>query len=310
MKKLNSLFLLSSALILFILFSFSNDEKASSYSSYYVSEITNFINQQHELLNRVNQTKLDEQGISKIKAEIYKTRSFLKSTDFWLRYLEPVAYKKINGPLPAEWETEVFEKFEKPYRRVGAGLTLAALYLEEETIYKDSLVKLINESLKVSGNYLQDSVTKKLLPFDHFFYCNRLFLLNLAAIYTTGFECPESSKIIPELKGMLTSVGAIYIQYNKSFPDKSISNNYFSLYEKATSFVNSQPLDAEAFNHFKFISDYVNPLFAINQDLIRKYDARSTSFVDYSLNVNSNSIFSKNLYHGQNTKGVYLRIYG
>jgi cytochrome c peroxidase len=309
MKKQTTILLLASTLVLLLIFSFHKDDKSTSYSTYYASEVINFINQQQILINQIEQTKLDEQGVNKIKEEIYKTRSSLKAIDFWLRYLEPVAYKKINGPLPAEWETEVFEKFEKPYRRIGAGLTLAALYLDEETIYKDSLAKLITESLKVSRNYLEDSVTKKLIPFDHFFYCNRLFLLNLAAIYTTGFECPESSKIIPELKGMLQSVGAIYIQYNKSFPEKSIPNDYFSLYEKATRYVNSQPLDASAFNHFEFIKEYVNPLFAINQDLIRKYDARSISFIDYSLNQNCTSIFSKNLYHGQNTKGVYLRIY-
>jgi len=37
----------------------------------------------------------------------------LKGIDFWLRYLDPIAYKKINGPLPVEWETEVFEKMGK-----------------------------------------------------------------------------------------------------------------------------------------------------------------------------------------------------
>jgi cytochrome c peroxidase len=47
----------------------------------------------------------------------------MKAIDFWLRYIEPTLYKKINGPLPVEWETEVFEKYEKPYRREGDGFT-------------------------------------------------------------------------------------------------------------------------------------------------------------------------------------------
>jgi len=48
--------------------------------------------------------------IKELKKLINETRLKLKSIDFWLRYFEPVAYKKINGPLPIEWETEVFEK--------------------------------------------------------------------------------------------------------------------------------------------------------------------------------------------------------
>ena len=51
--------------------------------------------------------------------KIRENRLKLKEIDFWLRYLEPVAYKKINGPLPVEWETEVFEKWEAPYKRDG-----------------------------------------------------------------------------------------------------------------------------------------------------------------------------------------------
>jgi len=51
-----------------------------------------------------------------LKLLVHDARLKLKAMDFWLRYLEPVAYKKLNGPLPVEWETEVFEKFEKLYR--------------------------------------------------------------------------------------------------------------------------------------------------------------------------------------------------
>ena len=35
-----------------------------------------------------------------------------------------------------EWETEVFEKYEAPYKREGAGLTLAEQYLGENKIIK------------------------------------------------------------------------------------------------------------------------------------------------------------------------------
>ena len=53
---------------------------------------------------------------------IERARFKLKAVDFWLRYLDPTTYKRINGPLPVEWETEVFEKFEPPYKRKGSGL--------------------------------------------------------------------------------------------------------------------------------------------------------------------------------------------
>ena len=80
----------------------------------------------------------------------------MKSLDFWFRYLEPEAYRKINGPLPVEWENEVFEKFEPPYRREGAGLSLAEKYLDEKTIDKDSLGALIaSPAAPVGGLHLQ-----------------------------------------------------------------------------------------------------------------------------------------------------------
>lgn len=67
--------------------------------------------------------------------------------------------KKVNGPLPVEWETEVFEKFESPYKREGAELSLAELYLEEENLNKDSLLALIASSLAATQIYLDDSIT-------------------------------------------------------------------------------------------------------------------------------------------------------
>ena len=37
-------------------------------------------------------------------------RMKLKAIDPMLRYLDPISYKLVNGPLLVEWETEVFEK--------------------------------------------------------------------------------------------------------------------------------------------------------------------------------------------------------
>ena len=188
-------------------------------------------------------------------------------------------YKKINGPLPVEWETEVFEKFEKPYKRNGAGLTLAELYLEEKVKNKDSLLHLIQSSVDASKTYLADSITGQLSEYGTFFLTNRLFLLNLSAIYTTGFECPGTNNIIPELRSMLISVRDIYSNYDKSFTSTSLSNDYLDLYDKAISFVYNQPDDFTAFDHFTFIKDYVNPLFAINQKFITAYSVISKALM-------------------------------
>jgi len=305
----NKLLTLCAILVVVALSSFYQYKKESPYTSLYVAGVNTFIERQGLLMQRVENSELNASGLTTIKQHLYETRLALKTIDFWLRYLEPLAYKKLNAPLPVEWETEVFEKYEKPYKRVGAGLTLAALYLEEERIDKDSLTKLLKEALQMSTVYLNDSVTRMLHTFDHFYYCNRLFLLNLAAIYTTGFECPDATHIVPELRGMLQSVQTIYTQYNLSFPDTPIPVEYLALYENALRFVNAQPSEVTGFNHFEFLRSYVNPLFAMNQELLRKYAAQSTSYMDYTLNKNCNSIFSKQLYRGQATKGVYSRIY-
>ncbi len=228
--------------------------------------------------------------------------------DFWFRYLEPTAYKKINGPLPVEWETEVFEKFEKPYKREGAGLTLAALYIEEKNFTKDSLMQLVRSSVQATEIYAADSITKNLQSYHHFYLCNRLFLLNLAAIYTTGFECPDTSRVIPELRLLMEGVSTIYQSFSKSFPQKSLNSSYLSLYNSAIDFVSRQPQNYSSFDHFSFIKNYVNPLFTHNQQAIKQYQVASRSFVDYTLNKTSGSIFNKELYNGLNPKGIYLRV--
>ena len=77
----------------------------------------------------------------------------MKAADFWMRYFDPVQYLRVNGQLPVEWETEVFEKFEKPYRRDGAGLSLAYQYLETDTPAKDSLLRLVQGGLDAVRSY-------------------------------------------------------------------------------------------------------------------------------------------------------------
>src|SRR5690606_19487868 len=123
-------------------------------ASHYTNKLNDFKSRQQALLEQVDNSKLDsEADIDKIKLAISEARKDMKAVDFWLRYLEPTVYKQVNGPLPVEWETEVFEKYEKPYKREGAGLTLAYLYLEEEQPRKQELHRLVKAGLEALNTY-------------------------------------------------------------------------------------------------------------------------------------------------------------
>lgn len=279
------------------------------YAIGYNSKLSTFKAAQRRLIGIVSATGvMDSSSKEKIRTAIDDTRAAMKQADFWLRYLEPLAYKSINSPLPVEWETEVFEKFEKPYKRDGAGLTLAYLYLDDEHPEKDTLKRLIATALNATEVYSADSITQTLGTYHHFFLCNRLFLLNLAAIYTTGFECPNTNRIIPELRIMLDAVGGIYESYNSSFPSTPLPAAYMDLYARMKRYVATQPGDYTRFDHYTFIKDYVNPLFIANQQLVLQYNVVSHSLSDYSLNKKATSIFDKGLYLGQNPKGIFLRV--
>lgn len=301
------------ALVLILLIvgttAFKNETEQFNYIRGYNKGLKDFSQKQLALLHYIQKSDLkSEKEITHIKEQINDARTSLKNIDFWLRYLEPISHKKINGPLAVEWETEVFEKFEKPYKREGAGLTLAALYLEEPNLKKDSLLNLIQSSIQASEIYSSDSITNILKNYHHFYLCNRLYLLNLAAIYTTGFECPNSERIVPELRSMLSNIHQTYISFNESFPNTPLPETYLDLYKNLIRFANSQSTEPNEFDHFTFIKEYINPLFQLNQKLIQQYKVVSKSVVDYSLNKNCNSIFSKNLYTGQNAKGIFLRV--
>ncbi len=307
MKKLIITILMLSALIV-LLASFSRDDQETFYQSHYKSRLLELSAELDKLQAEILNSELDQNGLEKIKTEIHACRRILKSDDFWLRYFDPTTYRKINGPLPVEWETEVFEKFEKPYRREGAGLTLAELYLDEGSISRDSLLHLVSSAHKAVQIFLSDSITGLLSMPDHFFLCNRLYLLNLAAIYTTGFECPDPASVIPETEDMLEQIRSIYHIYNRQFPNASLGEDYLKLYDDAFHFVRAQPKDFELFDHYKFIRDYVNPLFALNQKMLKQYNCVSQNNNDYTLNTQVNSIFSKELYRGQNIKGIFHRV--
>lgn len=289
--------------------SFRQNESSNSYELFYQQQLKNFELAETDLLSAIEKSDL-ERNTDKlhIQNSLQKTRNKLKGVDFWFRYLDPLSHKKLNGPLPVEWETEVFEKFEKPYRREGAGLTLAYQYLEEATLTKDTLSHFIQQSIAALQSYKHDSITNELTSYHHFYLCNRLYLLNLATIYTTGFECPDTKQIIPELRLLLTETNTIYRTFNESYPATALTYRYSALYNNAIQFVNQQPDNYEQFDHYTFIRNYINPLYTLNQQMILIYKVHSKSLVDYALNKQASSIFSKSLYFAQTPKGIFHRV--
>ena len=278
----------------------------TEYRLLFDSSIEKFRQDQRHLQALIRSADLADPGArQKLIDRVHQNRLQLKRLDFWLRYFEPIAYRKINGPLPVEWETEVFEKFEPPYRREGAGLTLAEEALEEENPDRHQLDSLIAASISILPTYEADSIRSQLSYYHHFFLANRLFLLNLGAIYTTGFECPDTSRIIPELRDMMAGVKQIYLDFNAGFTESPLSREYLDLYDQTLHFVNQQPDDFSAFDHFRFLRDYVNTLYKLNQGFIQQYHVRTINFGDYTLSNSCPSIFDKSLYSTLNTKGIF-----
>jgi cytochrome c peroxidase len=293
-------------LCLVMAYAFIPNSHDTPYTRLYRSRLDTFNLRLSSLVQTIKQNDpKSAQGRAAIQQAIEQARFSLKNIDIWLRYLEPVMYNKINAPIPVEWENEVFEKFEKPYRREGAGLMLAYLYMGQNDAQKDSLITLITQAQTAMQTFAADSITRQLDSPAHFFFANRLYLLNLAAIYTTGFECPDTAMIIPEMCSMLRGVRQLYTAFNASFPGTPITTDYLALYDKTIEFAAKQPGNYARFDHYTFIRDYINPLFALNQKMINQYGVVSISYNDYTLNNNSLSIFDKSLYTPQNTKGIY-----
>jgi cytochrome c peroxidase len=275
---------ITTILVTVFCFSFSLQQK-KEYNNLYDSSLQSFKEQQTILLKLIRSVDYtDKESAEKIREQIKMSRLKLKGLDFWFRYLEPVAYRRINGPLPVEWENEVFEKFEPPYKREGAGLSLAEEHLENDTLSKNYLDSLISHAIDALQTFEADSITRQLNSYHHFFLANRLFLLNLGALYTTGFECPDTNNIIPELRSMLKDVKMIYKTYDKTFPATPLSKDYLSLYDQTLVFTEQQPAQFSLFDHFVFIKDYVNPLFRLNQQLIRSYSVTTKNYNDFTLN--------------------------
>lgn len=256
-------------------------------------------------LEKLRRTISENFDTAAVILQLHECRSVLKQSDFWLRYLEPNAYRQINGPLPVEWEVEVFEKFESPYRREAGGLTLIEQGLDDHTVRHQQLVDWCEQAIRACDVFWHDSVRVFLRTPDAFFFSNRLFILNLTTIYNTGFECPDSSRIIPEIKALCKAVSGIYEKYNESFPQKKLDSQYLSSYHQLLLWLNSQGDQYSDFSHFDWISTYLEPLYAANQKFIRQYKTRSFSYLDFALSRTAHSILSKNLYEAQDDPGIF-----
>lgn len=272
----------------------------NAYSAHYLERVDKLELELTKLETKITQSSSSDAT----KAQIDEARKALKRVDFWLRYTNPIAYKFLNGPLPVEWEVEVFEKWEKPYRRDAAGLTLLQIALDEKA-EKPELTKLIKQALDSISVFTSPTVLQEINAPSSFYFANRLHLLNLATIYTTGFECPDTEIAVVELEIMLQSTLEDYEYYNKQNPDFALQKNYIKAYKNMLSYVRKQPKNIEKFDHFTFIKNHANPLFTINQQRIRELHLASSNPNDYSLNNAASSIFEKSLYKGLENKGVF-----
>lgn len=293
--------LISITLIVLSAFKFNMDENA--YEKFYDQQFKAFSLQVDTLLAVSNSDNTEE-----LMLALHKGRMALKKMDFWWRYCNALQYKSINAPLPVEWETEVFEKFERPYKRVGGGFTLAEIELSETESIQSSIRENIQKIRTAQVHFELDSMRHFFEEPAHLFYSNRLFLLNLASIYSTGFECPDTTRILPELKCMLNAVHELYYAFNQSYPEHAISQEYLKKYKELLRFVDEQSLNYSSFNHFEFIRTHVNPLYAINSQMIMDRSYRTKNLLDYSLNKNAKSIFDKQLYTAQNPKGIFYKV--
>ncbi len=272
----------------------------NSYSEKYYNSLERVVADIYKLQQVVENERPEQE----IRDQLHNARTSLKAADIWLRYFHPIAYKKLNAPLPVEWEVEVLEKWESPYERKGAGLTLFELYLEED-YDKDSAANLLKQSLLALKQIADTSDFYIKHDPQQMHYANRLWLLNLASIYTTGFECPNTDSVIVELQAMMESTHEVLSLYNDNYPSYSFSEVYMEGLESAIQFVKRQPKDFELFDHFIFLRHYINPLYGAVQRRIQDLGLKTSNVNDFSLNPQATSIFGQNVYRAQETMGLF-----
>jgi cytochrome c peroxidase len=296
-------------LVQFAFIGLQTPASSDTISSSYDLSVNSLKQQWQNLLNRLS-SREQICGTDKdaLKAEIHSLRLALKKNDFWLRYTDPLLYRNLNAPLAIEWETEVFEKHEQPYRREGKGLYLAEQLLDDSCVSGSEIYALLEPGIAALGGFAADSIKKIVALPSSFYFANRLHLLNLASIYTTGFECPDTTRILPELLEMTGNLQEFYFLYNKENPQTALPAEYLNRYSRMVLFVKEQNNNRSGFDHYHFIREFVNPLFRNNQHLIKKYGLQSQLLTDYSLREDAETIFDKKLFIAQSGAGLYNTI--
>lgn len=285
-----------------------SSENDGAYHTLFVERVTAVEEALQKALHTLDaQDPATENGRASILASLHDARLAVKRSDLWLRYLDPVGYRSINGPLPVEWESEAYEKNGRPHKRIGAGVILAELHLtDEEHPTREALRALLAPAQEAVLRF--KGLSAKLAQPDHFLFCERLQVLNLAAIYTTGFECPDADRMLPELEALLSAGLEAQDAYNAAFPSTPITPEHHQLYSAALAFIRSSPNDPDAFDRYTFLRKHVAPLYRSVQGMIARYGVRSSSMVDYSLDPDERELFSKGLYRAQDGKGVFGQV--
>ncbi|MBU6324060.1 MAG: cytochrome C peroxidase [Bacteroidetes bacterium] len=235
---------------------------------------------------------------------VHASRLNLKRLDFWFRYADPIHYRWMNGPLPVEWETEVFEKYEAPYMRRAGGLMLIENELNEEKPRFDSLSAWCEMAIAGVSEIEKELMSVDFLKPEWFLFANRHFLLNLFSVYTTGYECPSEDRRIPELIDLCASQQEVNVFFSMNNSELAM-DVYNGLFERMLKFLTGQSTVYSEFNHYQFIKDYVAPLYEINAGIIRSAKVRSRNMNDYSINNDALSLFDPGLFTAQNRKGIF-----
>lgn len=309
LKRLHLFFIIYCISVCCIFGSFTTKNN-NSYLLLYKSNIDSLHNSVfnfNKLLAHNSSTSSNQK--SEISILFKQIRFDLKKADFWLRYVEVENYAVINGAIKTEWENEVFAKYKPAYKKEGFGIYLAEQELLKPNFNSSTVLELLNPTIKELEKLKSDSIIQLVNNPSSFYKANRLFLLNLASIYTTGFECNNKNEIINELQIILHSTHQIYQSFNYSYPEFSVSKKYAQIFDSTILFVDESSKNYSQFNHYIFIKKYVNQLYAENakQLLLYKF-SDSKNLNDYSLNNNAFSIFNKHLFKAQNEKGIYQNI--
>lgn len=304
--SLRSIFFSACTLLFLLLTAFSikwktalNEKPIKLYQEQLDSLASALVYLNHELSAT---TSFDSVRCAQLTSKVHDSRLRLKRVDFWLRYTDPILYKHINGPLPIEWEVEVFEKYEPPYQRNAGGLILIEEMLDSKAPVKDSLLAWCSMAVEAVALFKGEERIKLFREKYSFLFCNRLFLLNLSTIYNTGYECPDRSRIIPELLELCQSMEG----YNRAVTQEEfpVSIEYHRLFSRLITFLAEGTADADSFSQVQWLRDYVIPLFRYNSLAIAHTGVSGYNFNDYSLQNSALSMLDPNLYLSQNKWGT------